>query len=214
MSKFEKHYEKGGGYRMKVCFLRNNGSRIWANDKEQLIQDIEDNYSYEVAGELREEQRYYQELEKDLIVIHNSDLDGAYEDIHCLQGYLQEINEIIDIFLKGKYNKQKALTLLENIRKIANKYWRSVLDMDMTKIEEIFRSTTDEEKEMLYLMLSEMQIDKKKEEVRQAKNQIDNILVNLAEKYKITDEYNNEISSINLTYFENSNSVIISIPYQ
>lgn len=58
---------------MEVCFLRNDESQIQAKDKKQLIQDIEDNYSYEVAKEL----------------------NSAYENIHYVQGYLQEVDEII-----------------------------------------------------------------------------------------------------------------------
>lgn len=42
---------------MKVCFLRNDGSQIWAGGKEQILQDIEDNYSYELADELKKRAR-------------------------------------------------------------------------------------------------------------------------------------------------------------
>lgn len=86
--------------------------------------------------------------------------------------------------------------------------------MDMAKIGEIIKSTTEEEKEMLYQMLTEMQNDKKREEIQQADEQINDILIKLTEKYKIMDEDSNKISSINLTYFEDDNSVTFSISYQ
>lgn len=52
---------------MKVCFLRNDGSQIWAGDKEQILQDIEDNYSYELADELKRAREYYEDLEDGII---------------------------------------------------------------------------------------------------------------------------------------------------
>lgn len=45
----------------------NDGSQIWAGDKEQILQDIEDNYSYELADELKREQEYYEDLEDGII---------------------------------------------------------------------------------------------------------------------------------------------------
>lgn len=105
---------------MKVCFLRNNGSQIWAGDKEQILQDIEDNYSYEIAEELREEQEYYDDLEDGIVSLQNTDLDSAYEDISYLKSTLLEIEEMIDDFESEKYNKKKVLSLLEDIKGICH----------------------------------------------------------------------------------------------
>lgn len=105
---------------MKVCFLRNDGSQIWAGDKEQILQDIEDNYSYELADELKREREYYEDLEDGIISLQNTDLDSAYEDIFYLKSTLLEIEEMIEDFESKKYNKKKVLSLLEDIKGICH----------------------------------------------------------------------------------------------
>lgn len=105
---------------MKVCFLRNDGSQIWAGDKEQILQDIEDNYSYEIADELKREQKYCDNLEDGIISLQDTDLDSAYEDISYLKSTLLEIEEMIEDFESEKYNKKRTLSLLENIKEICH----------------------------------------------------------------------------------------------
>lgn len=105
---------------MKVCFLRNDGSQIWAGDKEQILQDIEDNYSYEIADELKREKEYYENLEDGIISLQDTDLDSAYEDISYLKSTLLEIEEMIEDFESEKYNKKRILSLLENIKEICH----------------------------------------------------------------------------------------------
>lgn len=105
---------------MKVCFLRNDGTQVWAGDKEQILQDIEDNYSYELADELKREREYYEDLEDGIISLQNTDLDSAYEDIFYLKSTLLEIEEMIEDFESKKYNKKKVLSLLEDIKGICH----------------------------------------------------------------------------------------------
>lgn len=108
------------GYRLKVCFLRNDGSQIWAGDKEQILQDIEDNYSYELADELKREREYYEDLEDGIISLQDTDLDSAYENISYLTSTLLEIEEMIEGFENEEYSKKKVLSLLENIKEICH----------------------------------------------------------------------------------------------
>lgn len=105
---------------MKVCFLRNDGSQIWAGDKEQILQDIEDNYSYELADELKRERKYYNDLENKIVSLQDTDLDSAYEDISYLTSTLLEIEEMIEGFKNKEYSKKKVLSLLESIKKICH----------------------------------------------------------------------------------------------
>lgn len=105
---------------MKVCFLRNDGSQIWAGDKEQILQDIEDNYSYELADELKREQEYYEDFRRWNHLIASTDLDSAYEDISYLTSTLLEIEEMIEGFENEEYSKKKVLSLLENIKEICH----------------------------------------------------------------------------------------------
>ena len=51
------------------------------------------------------------------------------------------------------------------------------------------------------------------EEIYKADDQIDNILIRLKEKYGLTDEYGNEIDSINFKYDEDDDSVIVTFQY-
>ena len=92
---------------MKVCFLRNDGSQIWAGDKEQILQDIEDNYSYELADELKREREYYEDLEDGIISLQDTDLDSAYEDISYLTSTLLEIEEMIEVLRMRNIVKRK-----------------------------------------------------------------------------------------------------------
>ena len=101
---------------MKVCFLRNDRSQIWAGDKEQILQDIEDNYSYE----LKREREYYEDLEDGIISLQDTDLDSAYEDISYLTSTLLEIEEMIEGFENEEYSKKKVLSLLESIKEICH----------------------------------------------------------------------------------------------
>lgn len=113
---------------MKVCFLRNDGSQIWAGDKEQILQDIEDNYSYEVAEELKREREYYEDLEDGIVSLQDTDLDSAYEDISYLTSTLLEIEEMIEGFENEEYSKKKVLSLLENIKEIChNRSWEELM---------------------------------------------------------------------------------------
>lgn len=105
---------------MKVCFLRNDGTQVWAGDKEQILQDIEDNYSYELADELKRERKHYEDLEDGIISLQDTDLDSAYEDISYLKSTLLEIEEMIEDFESEKYNKKKVLSLLEDIKGICH----------------------------------------------------------------------------------------------
>lgn len=105
---------------MKVCFLRNDGSQIWAGNKEQILQDIEDNYSYELADELKREREYYEDLEDGIISLQDTDLDSAYEDISYLTSTLLEIEEMIESFENEEYSKKKVLSLLESIKEICH----------------------------------------------------------------------------------------------
>lgn len=124
---------------MKVCFLRNDGSQIWAGDKEQILQDIEDNYSYEVAEELKREREYYENLEDGIISLQDTDLDSAYEDISYLTSTLLEIEEMIEGFENEEYSKKKVLSLLENIKEIChNRSWKEFMEKVSLPIVEFY----------------------------------------------------------------------------
>lgn len=105
---------------MKVCFLRNDGAQIWANSMEEILKDIEDNYSYEVADELERERKHYEDLEDGIVSLQDTDLDSAYEDISYLKSTLLKIEEMIEDFESEKYNKKKVLSLLEDIKGICH----------------------------------------------------------------------------------------------
>lgn len=105
---------------MKVCFLRNDGTQVWANNMEEILQDIEDNYSYEIADELKRERKYYEDLEDGIVSLQDTDLDSAYEDISYLKSTLLGIEEMIEDFESEKYNKKKVLSLLESIKGICH----------------------------------------------------------------------------------------------
>lgn len=85
--------------------------------------------------------------------------------------------------------------------------------MNAEEILKAIDNLTEKELGLILQKTDEIKINNKREEIYKADDQIDNILIRLKEKYGLTDEYGNEIDSINFKYDEDDDSVIVTFQY-